>query len=186
MYKIKILPNRHLTTHLFCKHALRSSLECEIGTAVEPFREKNYNVKRPVIKSVRECIICLFSLFLNIYFLLQSTQCRSNAFSRLAQRSVSSAISSFVLLNFKSLRATGWLENAKIASITTDNVCFIWNLYTKINYKNRKLILVIKWRYEWNNRRAHFCMAGLRPPYNVRVGYSIHTFIKRPKLTFNS
>ena len=41
MYEIKILPNRHLTTLLFCKHALRLSLECEIGTAVEPFREKN-------------------------------------------------------------------------------------------------------------------------------------------------
>ena len=43
----------------------------------------------------------------------------------LAQRSVSSANGSFVLLNFKSLRATGWLKNAKIASFTTDNVSFI-------------------------------------------------------------
>ena len=33
MYEIKILPNRRLT-----------SLECEIDTAVEPFREKNNNV----------------------------------------------------------------------------------------------------------------------------------------------
>ena len=33
------------TTPLFCKHALRSSLECEIGSAVEPLREKNINVK---------------------------------------------------------------------------------------------------------------------------------------------
>ena len=45
MYEIKILPNRRLTTPLFCTHALRSSLECEIDTAVEPFREKNNNVK---------------------------------------------------------------------------------------------------------------------------------------------
>ena len=30
---------------LFCKHALRSSLECETGPTVEPFREKNNNVK---------------------------------------------------------------------------------------------------------------------------------------------
>ena len=41
MYETKILPNRRLFTLLFCTHALRSSLECEIGTAVEPFREKN-------------------------------------------------------------------------------------------------------------------------------------------------
>ena len=45
MYEIKILPNRRLTTPLFCTRALRSSLECEIGTAVEPCREKNNNVK---------------------------------------------------------------------------------------------------------------------------------------------
>ena len=45
VYEIKILPNRRLTIPLFCKHALRCSLECEIGTAVEPFREKNNNVK---------------------------------------------------------------------------------------------------------------------------------------------
>ena len=45
MYEIKILPNRCLTTPLFYIHTLRSSLECEIGTAVEPFREKNNNVK---------------------------------------------------------------------------------------------------------------------------------------------
>ena len=34
-----------LIAPLFCKHALRSSLEYEIGTAVEPFREMNNNVK---------------------------------------------------------------------------------------------------------------------------------------------
>ena len=34
MYEIKILPNRSLTIPLFCKPALRSSLECKIGTAV--------------------------------------------------------------------------------------------------------------------------------------------------------
>ena len=45
MYEIKILPNRRLTTPLFCTYALRSSLQCEIDTAVEPFREKNNNVK---------------------------------------------------------------------------------------------------------------------------------------------
>ena len=45
VYEIKILPNRRLTIPLFCKHALRWSLEREIGTAVEPFREKNNNVK---------------------------------------------------------------------------------------------------------------------------------------------
>ena len=45
IYEIKILPNRRLTILLFCKHALRSNLECEIGTAVEPFHEKDNNVK---------------------------------------------------------------------------------------------------------------------------------------------
>ena len=35
--------------------------------------------------------------------------------------------------------------------------------------------MVVSWRYEWDNR----------PPYNVRVGYPIHTFMKRPKTTFN-
>ena len=47
------------------------------------------------------------------------------------------------LLNLKCLRVTGWLKNAKIASFTTDSVSFILNLYTKINYKNRELILVV-------------------------------------------
>ena len=49
----------------------------------------------------------------------------NTAICLLAQRSVSSANGSFVLLNFKSLRATGWLKNAKIASVTTDKVSFI-------------------------------------------------------------
>ena len=64
MYEIKILSNTRLTIPLFCTNALRSNLECEIGTAVEPFREKNNNVKPalPVIKSIREGIICLLSL----------------------------------------------------------------------------------------------------------------------------
>ena len=53
----------------------------------------------------------------------------------------------------------------------------------KINYKNRKLILVILWRYERNNQRAHFYCS---PPHNVHVGYSIHTFMKQPKSTVNS
>ena len=38
-----MLQNRRLTTSLFCKHTLRSSLECEISIAVEPFRERNIN-----------------------------------------------------------------------------------------------------------------------------------------------
>ena len=45
-------------------------------------------------------------------------------------------------------------------------------------FKNWTLILAVEWRYEWNNLRR-------RPPYkNVRVGYSIHNFIKRPKSIF--
>ena len=56
--------NRRLTTPLFCKHALSSSLECKIGTAVEPFREKYYNVKPTCHKIYqgRYGIICLLSL----------------------------------------------------------------------------------------------------------------------------
>ena len=45
MYEFKILQNERLTTPLFCTQALRTSLECEIGTAVEQFHEKNNNVK---------------------------------------------------------------------------------------------------------------------------------------------
>ena len=37
----------------------------------------------------------------------------------------------------------------------------------------------------WHEALWAHCMAGVAPPYkNVRVGYSIHTFIKRPKSTF--
>ena len=43
MYEIRVLWNRCLTTPLFCIYALRSSLECKIRTAVEPFLEKNNN-----------------------------------------------------------------------------------------------------------------------------------------------
>ena len=34
--------------------------------------------------------------------------------------------------------------------------------------------------YDWNNRRAHFCMAG----YNVRIGYSIHTLHETTRINF--
>ena len=124
MYEIKILPNRRLTTHLFCRHALRSSLECEIGTAVEPFHEKNNNVK-PTCHKIYEGKYYLLIFFLNIYVLLQSSRCRSNTLCLLAQRSVNSAKGCFVLLNVKSLRATGWFKNAKIAPVSPDNVSFI-------------------------------------------------------------
>ena len=39
----------------------------------------------------------------------------------------------------------------------------------------------------WHEALWAHCMAGVAPPYkNVRVGYSIHTFIKRLKSTFYS
>ena len=64
MYKIKILPHKRLTTLLFCTHALRSSLECEVGPAVEPFRKKNNNVK-PVCHKICQgryyLLICVSS-----------------------------------------------------------------------------------------------------------------------------
>ena len=50
---------KYLTTPLFCKHALRSSLECEIGTAVEPFRAKNNNVK-----------LACYKIYQGMYYLL--------------------------------------------------------------------------------------------------------------------
>ena len=109
MYEIKILLNRCLTTPLFCISALRSCLECEIGTAVEPFREKNNNVK-PVIESVREGIICLlFFLLLNIYLLLQFSGSMKCFQCLLAQRSVSSALGSFILLNVAPYLARDWM-----------------------------------------------------------------------------
>ena len=77
MYEIKILPNTRLNTPLFCTHALRSSLECEIGTAVEPFREKNNNVKPACHNIFLVSGKVLFLLFY-IYFLLQFS--RGNAF----------------------------------------------------------------------------------------------------------
>ena len=93
MYEIKILPN---IRHLFCKHTLRSSLECEISTAVERFHEKNNNVK-PTCHKIYQGRYYLLIFFLNIYVLLQSSRCRSNALCLLAQRSVSSANGHFVL-----------------------------------------------------------------------------------------
>ena len=54
MYEIKILPNRRITTPLFCTHALRLTLECEISTAMEPFHEKNNNVKPACHKIYQE------------------------------------------------------------------------------------------------------------------------------------
>ena len=72
------------------------------------------------------------------------------------------------------------MKNAKIASITADNVSFIWKLIMKIE----------SWFWSFNEgfsgkTDAHI-FVWIRPPYNVRVGYSIHTFIKRPKSTFSS
>ena len=57
VYDITILPNRRLTTLLSCKHALK--LECEIGIAVEPFREKNNYVK-PTCHKIYQGIAYLF------------------------------------------------------------------------------------------------------------------------------
>ena len=45
MYEINILPNRRLPAHLFCTHALKSSLECASGTVLEPLFEKNDMIK---------------------------------------------------------------------------------------------------------------------------------------------
>ena len=63
VYEITILPNRRLTTPLFCKHALKLSLECEIGTAVEPFHEKNNNVKPTCHKNLSGKVLLTDFLF---------------------------------------------------------------------------------------------------------------------------
>ena len=78
------------------------------------------------------------------------------------------------------------VENAKIASITTDNVLF--KIYT------RKLIIRIEsWFWSFDEGMNGITdvpynvhVGYSRAPYNVHVGYSIHTFMKRPKSTFNS
>ena len=63
----------------------------------------------------------------------------------LAQRSVCGAIGNFVRLKFAPnpcARLDGWKKkkkkkkNVKIASVTTDKVCFIWSLNKKNNYEN--------------------------------------------------
>ena len=39
-------------------------------------------------------------------------------------------------------------------------VVIVWPVICSDSFKNWKLILVIWWRYEWNNRRTH-CMTGI-------------------------
>ena len=118
---------RRLTTPLFCTHVW--DRVWNVKTAVEPFREKNNNVKPASHKIYQGRYYLLVFSSLNIYFLLQFLRSRKRFQCLLAQRSVSS---SFVLKTFeflsKSLRATGWSKNAKIVYITTDNASFIWNL----------------------------------------------------------
>ena len=96
MYDIKILPNRSLTISLFCKQALKRSLECEIGTAVEPFREKNNNVKPIRHKNLPGKVLLTDFVFFNI-FRLHSSQ--SNVAMSIDLYSVSNARGSFVHLN---------------------------------------------------------------------------------------
>ena len=93
---------------------------------MEPFREKNNNVKpacHKIYQGMHYLLIFSFKIFIFCCNPLDVDQTLSECL--LAQRSVSNANGSFVLLNFKSLRKTGWLKNAKIASVTTDNVSFI-------------------------------------------------------------
>ena len=42
------------------------------------------------------------------------------------------------------------------------NLPWSWNFQSEPHnhFKNWKLILVISWRYEWDNRCTHFCMSG--------------------------
>ena len=96
MYKIKILSNRCLTTHFFCKHTLKS-----IGTALETFGEK----------SIKKGIIDRF------FFLLHSSQLSSiGTMHQSVTKSVLwadmsdyNARDSFVLLNTPQILAHNWM-----------------------------------------------------------------------------
>ena len=59
-----------ITTPLFCKHALKSSLECEIGNAVEQFREKNNNVKPTCHKIYQGRYYLIIFSFYYLFYLL--------------------------------------------------------------------------------------------------------------------
>ena len=112
MYEIKILPNRRLTTHLFCTHALRSSLKREIGTVVEPFRKKNNNVKPACHKIYQgKYYLLIFSPFSLFIFCCIFFEQGNNMYWH---NDWSVAHSKF-WISSKTLRATGWSKNAKIA-----------------------------------------------------------------------
>ena len=56
------------TTSLFCKQALRCSLEREISTAAEPFCEKNNNIKPTCHKIYQGRYYLLIFFFLIFIF----------------------------------------------------------------------------------------------------------------------
>ena len=86
-----------------------------IGTAVEPFREKNNNVKPTCHKIYQERYYLLIFVLLYIYFLLQSSQSNTCSVCCHNDRSVTQETVSFFWIRPKSLRATEWIKNAKIS-----------------------------------------------------------------------
>ena len=186
VYKIMILPNWCLNTHL----SKQTCFEFEFGTWNWHCREtvswKHYK-NLPVIKSTKEDIICLNSN-LNLFsidqlFCIDKCLCESvgllprRSVRALAQRFLSSELYLQILTHL-----TGWWKMQNMGKLQKINFCFIWNLYMEINYKNWTLIFYVSLRYEWNKRRAHFFMSG----YNVSIGYSSHTSRKCKKSTLNS
>ena len=141
----------------------------------------------------------LFLLFLNIYFLLQSSRSIKRFQCLLIQWSVSSARCSFVLLNFDPnpwAQLDVWKKKKKTLKLhQLQQIILVWfEIYI------RKLIIIIEyWFWSFDEGMngitdAHIFegLNGITDAHifvwraNVRVGYSIHTFIKRPKSTFNS
>ena len=88
-------------------------MECEIGTAVEPFREKNNKVK-PVCHKINQgrYYLLIFSSFSKYLFSAAILSIKETL-----SVSIGTRIGQFRSFEFslKSLRAIEWSENAKIA-----------------------------------------------------------------------
>ena len=181
MYKIKILPDRRLTT-LYSVHTLWDRVR-NVKSALSWNRfVKRITMKNlPVIKSIREGIICLFSLpSLKYLFSAGILSINETPFQcLLAQGSVSSASASFVLLNFAPnlcarLDGRKMLKLHKLQQI----MLVLFEIYM------RKLIIRIESMngitdvhiFVWRATRHTMCTLVI--PFIP--------FMKRPKSTFNS
>ena len=77
------------------------------------------------------------------------------------------------------------VENANVGKLQQTNFVlfeiYVWNLIIRIE----SWFFTFPWGMN-GMTNVHILYVGLRPPYNVRVGYSIHTSRKRKKSTINS